>query len=267
MLWISVSTVLTKSIRCLIALVGVVFANYPASAAFAETDDAKPLTIFAAASLSDVMPALLDEWQRATGQPVPRISFAASAVLARQVVAGAPADVFVSANKRWIDYVAQALSIDEVAPIARNNLVFAAPCRTASKYSGSIDAMQTHLLSGRFAMADPGIAPVGEYTRDFLEGRALWRQAKRNAAYAGNARLALLLIERGGLPGFVYASDAAASALVCTAINLSSHGAEPATYFGLALSGLPDKGLLSWLRSEAAQEIWQSHGFETPVSN
>lgn len=264
---------LTNHIRaCLFfAAVAIATANLNYAAAVAEEPTSEPLTIFAAASLSDVLPALVGEWQKTSGKPKPRISFAASAVLARQIEAGAPADLFFSANEKWVRHIADRKFTEAViAPLAHNKLVFAAPCRLTDINPQSIEELGSLLMSGRFAMADPATAPAGEYAQQFLDRHNLWPEVQTNATYAGNARLTLLLIERGGLPGFVYASDATKSNLVCTVHDLSSFGAEAVTYFGLKTSTQTDNTaslFLYWLGSSSAQKIWRNHGFEQNVSN
>ena len=203
MWWISVSTVLTDRLYALrryisIALAAAILNCLPVGA---EEQTREPLTIFAAASLSDVLPVLLEQWQNMTEGPGARTSFAASAVLARQIEAGAPADLFLSANKKWVNHIADGkFTGASVAPIAHNKLVFAIPCRLQGIEQQSIEELGSFLQSVRFVMADPAIAPAGEYAHQFLERQNLWQRVKDNAAYAGNARLALLLIERGGLP-------------------------------------------------------------------
>ena len=273
MWWISVSTVLIDQIHSFrLLIVAVLMTNGLGNLPVVAEDVAeKPLTIFAAASLSDALPELMAKWRAASNQPMPRTSFAASAVLARQIEAGAPADIFLSANEKWVRHIAgDPPSGDGPIAIAQNRLVFATPCRTANAETMSLESLIPRLRSDRFAMADPTIAPAGEYTRQFLDKHGLWQQVKSNAAYAGNARLALLLIERGGISGFVYASDVFASEHACMSLDLSSFGADAVTYFGLntsAPSSNKAKKFLAWVRSPEANDVWQKHGFKPYVPN
>lgn len=222
------------------------------------------LNIFAAASLSDVLPKLMTAWRSERDASQTSVSFAASAILARQIEAGAPADVLLSANSAWVDYLTErATAFNEPAAIVHNALVLAAPCHPQTDPVATSD-LGAYLANNRFAMADPAVAPAGQYAKLYLESRGLWQTARANAAYAGNARLALLLIERGGMPGIVYASDVRGSANSCTLLELPLGKNETVTYFALARSGHQmGADFVNWLKSPAAASIWNAHGFKT----
>ena len=224
------------------------------------------LRIFAAASLTDVLRDLELVWRQETGSLQAQISFAASAVLARQIQSGAPVDVFLSANRQWVDHLTTPGKMAPRAqPVVHNSIVLAAPC---SNQQNELPASQleSFLSSSRFAMADPAVAPLGAYAKSYLEGAGIWSSISKNATYAGNARLSLLLIERGGLPGFVYGSDAHASQNTCILLDLPISPKERVTYYSVADSANQTAtAFAQWLRSENAMKIWETHGFQ-PVS-
>jgi molybdate transport system substrate-binding protein len=177
---------------------------------------AQGATVFAAASLTDAMKALGEQW-RARGRPLPRFSFAASSALARQMEQGAPADIFASADEPWMDYVQQRrLIVDDsrVSPLA-NSLVLIAPAdRATPTMMLTRDTRLVSLLGadGRIASGDPGNVPVGRYAQAALSWMGQWELLSPRLARADNVRSALLLVERGEAPlGIVYSTDAAAS--------------------------------------------------------
>lgn len=222
------------------------------------------LTIFAAASLSSVLPQLEQSWRRSQQGGEIQTSYAASAILARQIEAGAPADVFVSANRQWIEYLHKRSS-GFTSPIAivHNALVLAAPCHSSFKVL-DISDLASFLSANRFAMADPAAAPAGTYAKSTLERLDIWSGVKANAAYSGNARMALLMIERAGLPGIVYRTDAQASDITCPLFELPLADNDAVTYFAVAKAGSEESTrFVDWLRSPAAASIWQSYGFNS----
>jgi len=231
------------------------------------------ITVFAAASLADVVPNLADAWQPNSPTVRIRTSLGASGVIARQIEAGAGADLFISANHKWINYLtATGRSAGNSRVVALNQLALVLPCRTASTtdLSNPINLGQL-LVSNRFAMADPSVSPAGDYTKTALERMALWDTVKKNATYAGSARLALLLSERGGLPSFVYTTDAQKSSLVCIGAKLPTDSYPAIEYVGM----LPAKAngevnklaeaFLNWLSGPTAAAIWRKHGFAPTV--
>ncbi|MBO6505589.1 MAG: molybdate ABC transporter substrate-binding protein [Kordiimonadaceae bacterium] len=222
------------------------------------------LTIFAAASLSSVMPQLEMSWRRSQKGAEIQISYAASAILARQIEAGAPADVFVSANRQWIEYLQKrSTGFTSPAPLVHNALVLAAPCHASLRVSDSSD-LAPFLSANRFAMADPAAAPAGAYAKTALEKLGIWSDVNANAAYAGNARMALLMIERAGLPGIIYRTDAEASDTTCPLFELPLAENDTVTYFAVGQAGNDESNrFIDWLRSPAAASIWQSNGFDT----
>ncbi|TPG57463.1 molybdate ABC transporter substrate-binding protein [Roseomonas nepalensis] len=192
------------------------------------------LTVFAAASLTDAMRALGEAW-RAAGHPPPRLSFAASSALARQIEQGAPADLFASADEAWMDYLEERRLLLEgtrVSPLA-NSLVLVAPADRAAPVALARGTDLLALLGprGRLAVGDPSNVPAGRYARAALTWMGAWDALEPRLARADNVRSALLLVERGEAPlGIVYATDAAASPGVRAVGTFPPESHPPVTY-------------------------------------
>jgi molybdate transport system substrate-binding protein len=169
--------------------------------------------VLAAASLQESLNAAADGWAR-KGHPRPVISFAGSSVLARQIAAGSPADLFISADEEWMDYVARSGRIRPGTRVAFlfNNLALIAP--SASKLQlkvGRDFPLARALGNGRLALADTASVPAGKYAREALINLGVWRSVQGKVVGAENVRAALKLVEAGEAPlGIVYTTDALA---------------------------------------------------------
>ena len=175
---------------------------------------ARPPLVLAAASLQESMTAAADAWAR-KGHPRPVISFAASSALARQVEAGAAADLFVSADEDWMDALA---AKGLIAPASRvtflgNRLVVVAPAGSRVRIPLTPGPLARVLGAGPLAMADTESVPAGKYGKAALVKLGVWDAVSQHVVRAENVRAALALVERGAAPlGIVYATDAMASA-------------------------------------------------------
>ena len=230
------------------------------------------VTIFAAASLTDAMRSLGQEWA-ARGHPAPRISLAASSALARQIEQGAPADLFMSADEAWMDYLQQRnLIVNDTrsSPIG-NSLVLIAPADAARPVTLTRETNLLALLgpNGRIATGDPTHLPVGRYAQAALTWMGQWDAISPRLARADNVRAALLLVERGEAPyGIVYGTDAAISrgVRVVGTFPVGSH--TPVTYpFALtrrAEGNAAARALLAYLTGPEARPTWQRFGFNIP---
>jgi molybdate transport system substrate-binding protein len=227
------------------------------------------LTAFAAASLTDALRALGQAWA-ARGHPAPRLSFAASSALARQIEQGAPADLFLSADEPWMDYLQQRgliVNATRVSPIG-NALVLVA---TRDDARSVTLARGTDLLAllgphGRIATGDPAHVPVGRYAQAALTWMGQWEAIGPRLARADNVRAALLLVERGEAPfGIVYATDAAASQGVRVAGTFPAGSHAPVTYpFALmrrAEGKAQARAFLGFLAGPEARPTWERFGF------
>jgi len=216
-------------------------------------------TVLAASSLQEALTEAAEAWAQA-GHAPPRLSFAASSALARQIEGGAPADLYLSADEEWMDRLAEEGLLREGsrADLLTNELVLIAPRDAPSQ---GLDA----LASGRVAMADPDAVPAGRYARAALESLGLWQGVAERIVPAENVRAALALVERGEAPlGVVYATDARASNRVAVAFQFPSDSHPPIRYpvAVLAASRHADaEALRAFLSTPAAQRIFERHGF------
>jgi molybdate transport system substrate-binding protein len=232
----------------------------------------QPLTVFAAASLADALRILAEAWV-ARGNQAPRFSFAASSSLARQIEQGAPADLFISADEEWMDYLAArglVVPATRVSPIG-NVLVLVTPAdqpRTLALRQG-FDLAALLGTRERLALADPAHVPAGRYAEAALRWMGQWDALLPRLARADNVRAALLLVERGEAPlGIVYATDAAISARVRVAGSFPPQSHPPITYpFAVtrrAADSAEAQSLLAFLVGPAARPVWDRFGFTDP---
>ncbi len=229
---------------------------------------AEPLSVYAAASLTNA----LNEVFKAFGQthPAPVIAnYASSSVLARQIAQGAPADLYLSANVQWMDYLDAAgmLAADSRGTLLGNQLVLV----TSSSSDQSAISLNPDwdlaaaLGDSRLAVGDPDHVPAGRYAKESLQWLGLWTVAEPRLARANNVRGALALVERGEAPlGIVYRSDAI-SGRIKTLATFPAHSHSPIEY-PVAILRTADRPevreLLRFLGSPAAVEIYQRYGFE-----
>ncbi|KQP42324.1 molybdenum ABC transporter substrate-binding protein [Methylobacterium sp. Leaf104] len=226
-----------------------------------------PVVVFAAASLKNALDEAAAAWTKETGKTA-KISYAASSALAKQIEAGAPADLFVSADLAWMDYVAgkDGLKPGTRANLLRNALVLIAPkdAPVAVDLKPGLDLAKV-LGDGRIAMGNVEAVPAGKYGKAALENLGAWEGVKGRVAQAENVRAALLLVARGEAPlGIVYATDAVSdpSVKVVATFPAASH---PPVIYPVALtkdSTNPDAAaLLAYLRSPAARSFFERQGF------
>ena len=222
--------------------------------------------VLAAASLQDAFGAAADAWA-ARGHPRPVIAFAASSALARQVQAGAPAEMFASADEEWMDVLAKdgRLVAGTRADMAGNRLVVVAP--RARRGMLTLRNLGTELAKGPVAMADPASVPAGRYGRAALERLGAWNRVAPRMVRAENVRAALALVERGVAPyGIVYATDARASRAVRVAGVFPAWSHPPIRYpiARLRGGGAEAEGFRRFLLSGRGQAILARYGFTRP---
>lgn len=220
-------------------------------------------TVLAAASLQEAMTQAADTWARG-GHPRPVLSFAASSALARQVQAGAPADLFVSADEEWMDVLDRGglLAPGTRADLAGNRLVVVAP-RTWRGRLTRPDLARV-LARGPVAMADPGAVPAGRYGQAALSRLGAWGAIAPHVVRAENVRAALALVERGAAPfGVVYLTDARASTMVRVAGLFPADSHPPIRYpvARLKRGGAAAEGFRRWLLSAQGQAVFRRYGF------
>src|ERR1700680_2586390 len=174
---------------------------------------AKPVTIFAAASLKDALDDVAKNYERDRGVKIVA-SYAASSALAKQIEQGAPADMFISADLDWMDYLEMRKQIrtESRKNLLSNKLVLIASADSKAKVDIAPNFPLASLLGNeRLAMADPTSVPAGKYGKASLEALGVWKDVGPKVAPAENVRSALALVSRGETPfGIVYRTDALA---------------------------------------------------------
>lgn len=223
--------------------------------------------VLAAASLQEGLSEAADRWA-ALGHARPVLSFAGSSALARQIAAGAPADLFISADEEWMDYVAtrKLLRPGGRAAFLSNRLVLIAPVDSRLRLAiGRGFPIARALGTGRLAMADPAAVPAGKYGRAALTKLGVWPGVAGRIASAENVRAALALVERGEAPlGIVYATDAKASARV-RIVGVFPTASHPPILYPMALlraaRNRDADAFRRFLLSPQGKAIFVRHGF------
>lgn len=220
--------------------------------------------VLAAASLQESLNAAAGAWA-AKGNARPICSFAASSALARQIAAGAAADLFISADEAWMDQVERRGRVvaGSRADFLGNRLVVI-QARRAPPLGASVPLSQA-LRTGRIALADPDAVPAGRYAKASLDRLGLWQSVSPRVVRAENVRAALALVERGAADwAFVYATDAKASAKV-RAVRMMPEGIHPPIRYPLArlkASTSPDaEPLRRFLLSREGKGVFAGFGF------
>ncbi len=228
------------------------------------------VTVFAAASTTNAITEIGELYEaRGLGHVTP--SFASSSTLAKQIANGAPADVFLSANTKWMDFLEEKNTIDKATrfDLLGNRIVFIAP--VASRIpnvtvDSALDLAGLLGTDGRLSMGDPEHVPAGMYGKKAMENLGLWDQVKDRVAPMKDVRAALVLVERGEAPlGEVYATDAAISdkVRVVGLFPLESHN--PIVYPAAAVAGGNAAGaakFLDFLRTPESRAVFEKYGFE-----
>lgn len=231
-----------------------------------QAQDKGPM-ILAAASLQESLTEAATIWT-AKKHPRPVISFAGSSALARQIDAGAPADIFISADEPWMDYLANK---GMIRPGTRrsflaNRLVLVAPAnqpvRIAIRHGFPIAAA---LGKGRLAIADPDSVPAGKYGKAALTALGVWTIVEPRIARVENVRAALSLVERGEAPlGIVYATDAMVSKNVRIVGTFPPNSHPPITYPIALLKSASNRDAEAFRRfliSREGKAIFARYGF------
>ncbi len=250
--------------RVKLALIGLAAAWCGAYAVHAEP--AGPL-VLAAASLQESLSDAANQWA-AKGHARPVLSFAASSALARQIEAGAPADLFISADEAWMDAIVARGLVRQGTRVSflSNKLVLVAPKASQVRLVvGPKFPLTRALGGGRLAMADPDAVPAGKYGKAALIKYGVWRGVEAQVARAENVRAALAFVERGEAPlGIVYATDAAASRRV-RVVSVFPADSHPRISYPVAVlktATSPDaEGFRRFLISRAGRSIFVRYGF------
>ncbi len=230
----------------------------------------RSVLVFAAVSLKGALDEVGALVARRTGVTLTP-SYASTSLLARQIEAGAPADIFVAADEQWMDYLAERRLI---APASRldlvgNRLVLIAPADRvpALTIAPGFPIAAALGAGGRLAVADPVHVPAGRYGKAALVTLGVWDRVASRLAPADNVRAALAFVARGEAPlGIVYASDAVAEPAV-RVVDTFPAGTHPLIRYPAALTtgASPDAAaVLAAIASAEARTIFEKHGFLPP---
>lgn len=232
-----------------------------------QATQAQDVVVFAAASLTNALDEAGQLFERQGGAHT-KISYAASSALAKQIESGAPADMFISADLDWMDYLEQHHLIQTATRknLLGNRLVLVAPAESDAKaeIKPGLDLVGL-LKGGRLAMADPDSVPAGKYGKAALEKLGVWNSVRAAVAPAESVRVALLFVSRRETPlGIVYATDAAADPRV-KIVGVFPPDTHPPIIYPAALTADSKNAsaarLLEFLGSAAAKPIFEKQGF------
>ncbi len=223
--------------------------------------------VLAAASLRESMNAAADSWA-AKGHERPVVSYAASSALARQIEAGAPADIFVSADEQWMDYLQtrKLIKPQTRASFLANDIVLIAPKNSSIKLTVKKGfPLAKALGDGRLAMGNPDAVPAGRYGKEALQNLGVWDSVSGKVAAAENVRVALALVDHGETPlGVVYATDAKQDAGVRVVGVFPRNSHKPVSY-PIALtakaSNAQADAFRKFLVSKEGKAIFARYGF------
>jgi len=225
--------------------------------------------VYAATSLTNAVEKIAEAFREETGVTVVS-SFAGSSTLARQIERGAPADLFLSANIAWMDYLEARDLIEEGSrrPLLRNELVVVAPKGEGFEVEAEKGFDFALAFEGRLAVGDPSHVPAGIYARQALQGLGWWVGVKDRLAVGHDVRTTLVYVERGVCPaGIVYATDAALSSRIDVIARFPKEVSDPIEYPVAILKGKDRamvKKFMTYLRSKSGRKIFQSFGFIVP---
>lgn len=228
---------------------------------------AEKVTVFAAASLKNALDAANAAWAKESGNEAVS-SYAASSALAKQIEGGAPADVFISADLDWMDYVAKKnlIKADTRSNLLGNRIVLV----EAKDKVKPVDIKQgldlaALLGDGKLAMGEVKSVPAGKYGKAALEKLGIWPSVENKVAGAESVRAALALVSRGEAPyGIVYQTDVTADPGVAIAGTFPADSHPPIIYPVAILAGSKNpaaSAYLEFLKSEKAAHFFADQGF------
>ncbi|MBX3532453.1 MAG: molybdate ABC transporter substrate-binding protein [Rhizobiaceae bacterium] len=256
--------------RAMLALAALAAFSLPVAAPASAQEN---VTIFAAASMKNALDAVAASW---TGGKT-TISYAASSALAKQIAEGAPADIFVSADLAWMQYLSEKnlTKKDTETQLLGNRIVLIAPAgSTANATLEKGFDLAGLLAGGKLAMANVDSVPAGKYGKAALETLGMWDSVSASVAQAENVRAAMALVSTGeAAAGIVYATDAAAEpkVKVLATFPADSH---PAIIYPVAVLAESKSGaaadFLRYMQTDSARKLFEAQGFSVltpPVSN
>lgn len=247
------------------------FSTFTLSASFFSIPTfAADVHIYAASSMTNVIGELGETFKQQTGDHVIPV-YAGSSTLARQIEQGAPADIFISANPKWMQYLADKdfIKQDQAIELVGNSLVLVAadPQKNAKLDPQTFAQLPELLANQRLAIGEPSSVPAGMYAKESLQNLGLWDELQAKTAPSSNVRLSLSLVERGEAPfGIVYKTDALLSKKVTLLQTFPESSHSPIIYPVVALNDhAATQAFYDFLTTETANQAFIKYGF-TPLS-
>lgn len=226
------------------------------------------VSVYAAASTTEVISAVAAGFQHRTGITV-KTSFASSSTLAKQIEAGAPANVFISASPEWMDFVEEKALVEPGSrrELLGNELAMIAP-KGAGFQVDMTSAVPPAGLNGKLCMGDPAHVPAGIYGKEALTSLGWWNALEKRLVGTNDVRAALAFVERGECAaGIVYASDAKSNERVeiVAAFPPNTHSDVRYPVALLKPAGEAAQSFLNYLFGETARTFYVHHGFTVPA--
>ena len=226
------------------------------------------VTVFAAASMTDTLKQVAEDYKKVNPKEEVVFSFASSSTLAKQIEEGAPADIFISASGKWMKYLSEKdLTVKDTEKLlVGNELVLIAPKDSKLDNVDIAKGDWTKVLDNSYlSVGDPAHVPAGQYAEEALTKLNLWDKVKDKLARGKDVRAALALVERAESPlGIVYATDAKVSKDVKTVGVFPQDSYKPANYPVAILKGKQNAdtdAFLKYLESDAAKKVYVEYGF------
>ncbi len=249
-----------KYLNCL-SIIGIVVLVSCSSSRKTE----EQITVYCAASLTNVINEIKSAWESEHHQNVV-LNLASSGTLARQIEYGAEADIFLSANDEWMEYVVNISSPqDHPKTIAKNKLVVVVPVKSdvdSMNYESFIDFLIDH--KAKISIGDPGHVPLGKYTKEALDEQKIYDDLIPQFILAKDARNALRFVElEEASIGFVYLTDALSSSKVKVIAEVPASTYDEISYKAILLNSQNSSAssFFQYLTSENSRKIWLKHGF------
>lgn len=246
-----------KTHACLMAILTLVFSATAAA----------DIKVYAASSMTNAIDDIAQAFEDKYGIAVTPV-YGGSSSIARQIINGAPADVFISANTKWMKYLVDSKHVDgdSVTNLVRNSLVIIAPkdSKIPRLDISDLNAWNSILDDSRLSLGNPASVPAGMYAKESLTTLGLWDKLKRKVAPAKNVRLALAFVERGESPlGVVYKTDALLSAKVRIVGEFSNEMHTDIVYPVALVKDSPNsRQFLEYLQSSEANKVFVQYGFQ-----
>ncbi|ODZ49053.1 molybdate ABC transporter substrate-binding protein [Vibrio parahaemolyticus] len=246
-----------KTHACLAAILSISFS----------TNAATDLKVYAASSMTNAIDEIAQDFKEKYDVTVTPV-YGGSSSIARQIINGAPADVFISANTKWMDYLVDegVIDGDNVTNLVRNSLVLIAPQTSSLAVFNFADAKawEATLNGSRLALGNPTSVPAGMYAKESLTTLGVWKEIQTKVAPAKNVRLALALVERGEAPlGVVYKTDAQLTSKVKIVGEFASDTHAAIVYPAAVVNDSTEsRQFFQYLKSEDAKRVFAHYGFQ-----